>query len=120
MKIDPKVEKLFFSSTPQVLSGEGYAVQVFSPFAVRYIEGDKTLTISAEPQITERRCLFFLPLLIRILVSKTWIELRVPEVLVWDNTDIPVAHDDVIIERIKLCLNAHHVTYRIKSVITED
>lgn len=116
MKIDSKTENLFFSNPPKVVTGDGFSVQVFFPFAIRYVESGRNLTIPAEPQIMERRGTSFLPRILRTLASKTWIEVTIEEPFYWDNSsDRPSTPDEVIITRIQASLNKLHLAFEIKT-----
>jgi hypothetical protein len=118
MKLNPKIEEVFFGNAPsKTITGDGFSVHVFFPFAIRYIESGKTLTVSAEPRIKERAGTFFLPRILRELLANTWIEVCIQEPLHWDNSaEQPQTPEEVIVERIEASLKTSHFAYEVKRI----
>lgn len=115
MKLSPQAEKVFFTNPPKVFEGDGFAVHVFFPYAIRYLEPNKVLTVSAEPQILERLKSPLLPRFLKILTARTWVEVLIEEPVYWDNSaERPSTPEELIVARIEESLKNLQVTFSIK------
>jgi hypothetical protein len=98
-----------------VVQRDGYAVEFFIPYAIRYCEGDRSLTVWAEMHVEHRKWTFYLPEFLRTLLMKAWWEIDIDDPLTWDgSTERPTISDVEILERIEAAAEQQHLKYVIK------
>lgn len=63
MQTSSKYEAYLSSLSAKQVRGEGYEIKIYSPWAIRYQEGDRTLTLGSEVHVKEdahRKKIWFL------------------------------------------------------------
>ena len=53
MRLTPEFEKYLNSLTAKRVSGDGFEIRIISPWAVKYVERDRTLTLGTEVNLRD-------------------------------------------------------------------
>jgi hypothetical protein len=113
MQITPQYERHLSSLSAKRVRGEGFEIKIFSPWAVRYLEGGRTLTLGAEVNARDAggQQIWFL---------KVYVE----EPLSWDNADalesIDPAKAEAIMARVENALRSTGERYELERLNVEE